>query len=256
MECYVTDEEEAYYIMERIHSGEDSGRGLKQWTAREKEIFKTRLNGRVTTAYLIDLYVKKYNAGLDITTILPFTTIQRIFDKRTIKNEIGLNTNDERSFTKGRMQLIIDASKWAVRKSNEEGLGVTRVFNTAKNIEDLLLPWIKEYKTQLDTQEQKSTYLNVEEQSPIMVSLQEEYYGRNLKKSLNHSSDLLKQGNKNASELENKKATANQSDQKLFDDKINDNIALPNQIISSQKDNPYIEGTRGEFKLTIFFSRS
>lgn len=40
--CYITNEQEAFFIMERLHSGEDKGRGTKQWTSREKEAFKVR----------------------------------------------------------------------------------------------------------------------------------------------------------------------------------------------------------------------
>ena len=35
--CYVTDEAEAFFIMERLHSGEDKGRGTKQWTRRSDQ---------------------------------------------------------------------------------------------------------------------------------------------------------------------------------------------------------------------------
>lgn len=96
--CYITDEEEAFFIMERLHSGEDKGRGTKQWTPREKEVFKVRQSHEKNLSYLIDFYVKKYFDGLDITTILPFTTIQRIFNNREIRRLIGLDISDEQTF--------------------------------------------------------------------------------------------------------------------------------------------------------------
>ena len=71
IKCYVTDEQEAFFIMERLHSGEDKGRGTKQWTPREKEVFKVRQSHEKNLSYLIDFYVKKHFDGLDITTILP-----------------------------------------------------------------------------------------------------------------------------------------------------------------------------------------
>ena len=143
--CYVTDEQEAFFIMERLHSGEDKGRGIKQWTSREKEAFKVRQSHEKNLSYLVDFYVKKYFEGLDITTILPFTTIQRIFNNREVKREIGLDISDESTFTIARMQLVIDASKWIVSESNSSGIAVTRLFNKARVIEDRLLPWIQEY---------------------------------------------------------------------------------------------------------------
>ena len=58
--CYITNEEEAFFIMERVHSGEDKGRGTKRWSSREKENFKVRRNHSKNMSYLIDFYTKKY----------------------------------------------------------------------------------------------------------------------------------------------------------------------------------------------------
>lgn len=145
IDCYVTDEADAFFIMERLHSGEDKGRGIKQWTSREKEAFKVRQSHEKNLSYLIDFYMKKHFAGFDITTILPFTTIQRIFNNREIKKKIGLDTSNESTFTAARMQLIIDASRWIANEAETSGIAVTRLYNKARTIEDKLLPWIQEY---------------------------------------------------------------------------------------------------------------
>ena len=113
--------------MERLHSGEDKGRGTKQWTPREKEVFKVRQSHEKNLSYLIDFYVKKHFDGLDITIILPFTTIQRIFNNREVRKLIGLDTSDESTFTVARMQLVIDASKWIVDEAGTLGIAVTRL---------------------------------------------------------------------------------------------------------------------------------
>lgn len=94
---------------------------------------------------MIDFYVKDYFEGLDITTILPFTTIQRIFNNREVRKQIGLDISDESTFTKARMQLVIDASMWILSEADTSGIAVTRLFNKARSIEDKLLPWIQEY---------------------------------------------------------------------------------------------------------------
>lgn len=148
LDCYVTDEEEAFFIMERTHSGEDKGRGVKQWTSREKEAFKVRQsqNNEKKISYLIYIYVKKHFEELDITTILPFTTIQRIFNNREIRKQIGLDVTDENTFTLERMKLIVEASKWIVKEANTKNVAVTRLFNKSRAVEDKLLPWIKEYQ--------------------------------------------------------------------------------------------------------------
>ena len=155
--CYITDEQEAFFIMERLHSGEDKGRGIKQWTSREKEAFKVRQSHEKKVSYLIDFYVKKYFDGFDITTILPFTTIQRIFNNPEIKKGIGLNIADESSFTRARMQLIIDASKWIVSEAEEADVAVTRLFNKARAIEDKLMPWIHQYTQEARTDDNSAT---------------------------------------------------------------------------------------------------
>lgn len=145
LNCYVTDKEEAFFIMERLHSGEDKGRGTKQWTSREKEVFKVRQNHEKKLSYLIDVYVKRYFDGLDITAILPFTTIERIFNNREVKKRIGLDVADESTFTFSRMQLVIDASEWVAQEAKSSGLAVTRLFNKAREIEDKVLPWLDTY---------------------------------------------------------------------------------------------------------------
>lgn len=145
LECYVTDEDEAFFIMERVHSGEDKGRGTKEWGAREKDTFQVRRNNVKNLSYLIDFYVRKYYDGLDITTILSFTTIQRIFNNREIRKAIGLDIANEDTFTIDRIKLVIEASKWIAKESENVGVAVTRLFNKARTIEDKLLPWIQRY---------------------------------------------------------------------------------------------------------------
>lgn len=108
--CYITDEQEAFFIMERTHSGEDKGRGTKQWTPREKEAFRVRRSHQKKVSYLIDFYIKQYYDNYDITTVIPFTTMERIFNNREVKKKIGLDVNNEQSFTESRMKLVIDAS--------------------------------------------------------------------------------------------------------------------------------------------------
>lgn len=144
--CYVTNEEEAFLIMERVHSGEDKGRGVKAWSAREKDAFMVRRNDKKTLQYLIESSVKKYCDNFDITTVMPFTTIQRIFGNKKVKAEIGLDVNDEKTFTKYRMELIVSVSKSIAESARKEGLPITRLYNFASDIEQNVLPFISIYK--------------------------------------------------------------------------------------------------------------
>lgn len=145
LECYVTDEDEAFFIMERVHSGEDKGRGTKEWGSREKDTFRVRRNNVKNLSYLIDFYVRQYCDGLEITNILSFTTIQRIFNNREVRQAIGLDITNEDTFTIDRVKLVVEASKWIVKESESAGVAVTRLFNKARTIEDKLLPWIQMY---------------------------------------------------------------------------------------------------------------
>lgn len=148
--CYVTNEEEAFRIMERIHSGEDQGRGVKSWTSREKDAFKVRRSHETNMAYLIDIWMKKYFQGCDITQTLPYTTIQRIFNTSRVRQELGLDVNDETSFTKERLEIVAAACEWIVLKAKEKNQAVTRIFNKALVIENILIPWIREYRSRKD----------------------------------------------------------------------------------------------------------
>ncbi len=155
--CYVTDEKEAFFIMERLHSGEDKGRGVKAWSAREKEAFKVRQSDQKSVAYLIDYYVKKYCDNFDITSIMPYTTIQRIFGNREVKANIGLDLADETTFTESRMKLIVNIAREIEVSAQQKGASVTRLFNRARDIEDKVLPLIKDYANDEGTQKFDNT---------------------------------------------------------------------------------------------------
>lgn len=145
IQAYITDEEEGFYIMEKVHTGEDQGRGRKKWSSREREDFKSRRNETKTMGLVIDEYVRKYKDNFDITMILPFTTLDRVFNNREIRRRIGIDLSDESTFTKERVELIFFICKKIADKAIEENQGVSRVFNKARIIEDIIIPWIEEY---------------------------------------------------------------------------------------------------------------
>lgn len=141
--CYVTDEKEAFFIMERLHSGEDKGRGVKAWSSREKEAFKVRQSDQKSIAYLIDYYVKKHCDNFEITSIMPYTTIQRIFGNREVRAKIGLDLSDEATFTESKMKLVVDVAREVEESAKKENVSMTRLFNRARQIEDKVLPLIE-----------------------------------------------------------------------------------------------------------------
>lgn len=169
LSCYVTDEEEAMFIMERIHSGEDKGRGLTRWTPREREIFEVRRKKKKNCAYLINQYMQEYFDGYDITTLMPYTTVQRIFNNIEIKKKIGINVGDESTFTVERMKLVIDVTKWAVKKAEEKGQALTRLYNKSRDIENMILPWLEDYMNKDSVNSKKPG----EELNPVLKNLGE-----------------------------------------------------------------------------------
>lgn len=143
--CYVTDEKEAFFIMERLHSGEDKGRGVKAWSSREKDIFEVRCGNKKSLSYLIDYYIKKYFDNFDITNIINFTTISRIFGSKKIKEKIGLDVDDEKTFTKSKMELIINISKELRNESDNRNIPMTRLYNRVSETENRVIPLIDLY---------------------------------------------------------------------------------------------------------------
>jgi len=142
--CYITNEQEALLIMERTHSGEDKGRGLKPWTSKEKSVFKRRLTQKNSIALTITELTEKF-LNEDITQKINFTTIQRFFNNREVKKALDIDVADISSITKEKILLINFLIEKAIEESNKQGVALTRLFNKAREIEDFFLPLIRVY---------------------------------------------------------------------------------------------------------------
>ncbi|MDQ0157923.1 hypothetical protein [Robertmurraya andreesenii] len=140
--CYITSEEEALLIMERTHSGEDKGRGLKAWSSKEKGVFESRRKKKSPIELVIADQNEKF-LNEDITQKISYTTIRRFFNNREIKKALGIDEEfsniDKNKIIK--INFLIDK---AIEESNRNGLSLTRLFNKAREIEDFFLPLIKE----------------------------------------------------------------------------------------------------------------
>lgn len=143
--CYITTEEEALLIMERIHSGEDKGRGLKAWTPREQGVFQKRLKQKNSVALVIAEQTEKYLKE-DITKKISYTTIQRFFNNREIKKALEIDGENSSNITKEKIVFINKLIDKSIEKSNESDLALTRLFNKARDIEDFFLPLIEDFK--------------------------------------------------------------------------------------------------------------
>lgn len=65
IKCLLTTKERAYYIMEIIHSGENQGKGVKQWNSKEKQEF-SKEGKKVNIGFIIADTLTK-NLSTDVT---------------------------------------------------------------------------------------------------------------------------------------------------------------------------------------------
>lgn len=143
--CYITNEEKAFLMMERIHSGEDKGRGVKAWTPKEKDIFKERISKKKSTALIIVELTEKY-LKKDITSIIEFSTIKRFFSNRNLKKALELGKGEIADFTKEKIELINFLIEKSIAESQRQNVALTRLFNKASEIEAFFIPLVDEYK--------------------------------------------------------------------------------------------------------------
>jgi len=145
--CIIANEERAFLIMERIHSGEDNGRGIKAWTSKEKAIFEERRKNKKSLALVIVEQTKKY-LNKDLTdNIIDFTTITRLIGNRKVKKKLGIVSTDVSEFTKEKIQLINYLLEKALEESKKKNMSLTRLFNKADEIAEFFLPLIDEFNS-------------------------------------------------------------------------------------------------------------
>ncbi|TDQ38394.1 hypothetical protein [Aureibacillus halotolerans] len=173
--CLITDEDEAFTIMERNHSGEDKGRGPKAWTSKEKAIFKNRIKHKITIELVIaELFERHFN--VDVTKKISYTTIQRFFNNREIKKVLDINS-DFKNISKEKLVLINYLIDKAIEESAKRKVTLTRLFNRAREIEDFFVPLIEDYQLSRgpkDNQEDKETTENTDENGGNNVVVQHE----------------------------------------------------------------------------------
>lgn len=149
--CLITDEEEAFFIMQRLHSGEDKGRGVKAWSSKEKDNFVYRTapqKGMKISKIISDKYYEYFKE--DIRDKMAYTNVQRLFSNLEVKNLLNIDNNNLDTFTKEKLDIIsntIDAVNSIVEEKNSS---ISREFNKRQKIENVLLPIINDLK---DSQE-------------------------------------------------------------------------------------------------------
>ncbi|MDR7908841.1 hypothetical protein [Bacillus velezensis] len=147
--CYITSEEEAFFIMKRTHSGEDKGRGPKSWTPREKSNFDHRQTNSPKISLIITNLAEKH-LKINIIDKMGFTTIDRIFNNRMVKKALNLDVKDINSFTKSKIILINNLIDLCLKESRDKKVALTRLFNKSRDIEDFILPNIKILTSELE----------------------------------------------------------------------------------------------------------
>lgn len=162
--CYITNEEQAYLMMERIHSGEDRGRGVKAWSPKEKDIFQERISKKKSTALVIAEMIEKF-LKKDITSIIDFSTIKRFFGTRNMKKALEIGNGESTDFTKEKIELIYYLIERSIEESQRQKVALTRLFNRASEIEAFFIPLIEEYKRNLVNTDTVESKLEQDEES-------------------------------------------------------------------------------------------
>ncbi|MDT0014880.1 hypothetical protein [Listeria cossartiae] len=168
IKCYVTNVDEALFIMERQHSGEDKGRGLKAWTPREKDIFKNRINNSKTIPAMIDEKVREYYNNKDITKEMKYTNLGRIFNNRGVKKIIGIS--DEASLDKKAIDLILSLVSQVNKRAEQNNTSVSRLLNRARDTEDMISNLIEESKPDNDLSQTEEKTVSILKVKTYIVS--------------------------------------------------------------------------------------
>ncbi|MGM0000045.1 hypothetical protein [Enterococcus sp. DIV1444a] len=147
--CLVTDEEDAFFIMQRLHSGEDKGRGVKAWNSKEKDNFVYRTSpqkGMKISKIISDKYYEYFRK--DIRDRIAYTNIQRLFSNLAVKSALSIDNNNLDTFTKDKMEIISGVIDEVNKIVEEENSSISREFNKRQKIEDILLPIIDNLKNE------------------------------------------------------------------------------------------------------------
>lgn len=187
VECLVTDEEDAFFIMQRLHSGEDKGKGPKAWNPREQETFliRTSPKANITIANVISAkYEEFFNE--DIQKKMAYTNIQRLFNNLEVKEALGIEKGNMESITRKQINLIRDVIDEVNSMAEAQQFSISRKFNKRKIIEETLLPIIENLKKR-----------SVEEKEEVADNVNKEE-ARVLPKS-----NIQSEGNNNTSNKEN-----------------------------------------------------
>ncbi|WP_255200670.1 hypothetical protein, partial [Staphylococcus aureus] len=152
IKCLLTTKERAYYIMEIIHSGENQGKGVKQWNSKEKQEFSKRRKKKVNIGFIIADTLTK-NLSTDVTKKIPLTTLDRLFNNIAVKKRLGLNKEELDSgnaIPKNKLLIINYLIDTVEKEAREKKIAVSRLLNRAREIEDFIIPLIDNYEQNND----------------------------------------------------------------------------------------------------------
>lgn len=136
----LTNEEDAFVIMKKTHSGEAHGVGLTPWGSQEKARFNQSVSKETpkVNALIIE-YANKYFPERDINEKISYTSLARILYK-SIKDKIGFDERNENSFTKDRIDLMFKVCDLVDKKCKELGITASRL--NKKTAETIVLPFL------------------------------------------------------------------------------------------------------------------
>lgn len=133
--CLVTSKDSAFKMISKIHSGEDEGRGFRPWGSPEKARFRESQGNTKEVTDLLLKYTESYYPEISLTEILPITSINRVLNK-AIRDRLGLDKTEERTFTKERISAVIELLKIVAKHCKDNEIIVSRL--TAQEVNSIV----------------------------------------------------------------------------------------------------------------------
>lgn len=148
--CVVDSIEEAFQYVERLHAGEDSGRGRVTWGHLEKQAFRTLKNDltnsdkKTSPVYTL---VTNYPAFSELIDEMLPSNANRLLVSSDLKNSIQIKSYD--NLNPLQIELLLRTLKEAQKLSIEYKLPISRLFRTVNDTRGRLLPFIENEKIHL-----------------------------------------------------------------------------------------------------------
>jgi len=148
--CIVDSLDDAMMYVERIHNGEDNGRGRITWGHLEKESFKVTRNSiqntdvKTSPVYTI---MSNYPEFKELVDLLLPSNVNRLLVSSDLKESMQIKSFD--NLNPLQIELLKSTLNEAHRLSVEHKMPISRLFRKVSDTRERLIPYIEKVKTEL-----------------------------------------------------------------------------------------------------------